>query len=70
MIAIFAVSMVMHAAKPEIEEVGGHDGYYRRQKQRQMYLVPDLFGHQQQYTDGKDHQRQDAVVMLPVTVVQ
>lgn len=70
MVAIILVGVVVHAAIPEIQQVGGDNTKCTRYQEPDLPGMEELFDHQQADPGCKKHERQCAMMMLPVSMKQ
>ena len=70
MFTLVPMHMARYPAEPEIEKMSGNDGRYGRKQQQEVRPVPDLLAQQEQHARRKKHQRQQAVVVFSIALVQ
>lgn len=69
MTAILRVSMIMYAAGPVIDNMGYNDQHHRHRQQQKLVLMPQLLGHQEAHARQENQQRNQAVMMLAISMV-
>lgn len=70
MLTIRHVTVVRLFAEIKIQKMRSYNGYYRRNEQPKLIIMPVLLGKQQRYAPQENIQRQQAMVVLPVAMMQ
>ena len=70
MIAIFGMCMIVHPAKPEVQNMGRNNHYYCRDQQPDLIFGKKLFQKKENDPGDKHNQRQQTVMMFFITMVQ
>ena len=70
MVTIICMCMIVHPAKPEIQKMGRYYQHYCRYQQPGFIFSKKLFQYQENKPGKKYNQRQPAVMMFSITVVQ
>lgn len=68
MITIVIVCMVMHPAKPEVQEMGGNNQQHSRYQQPVFILDKELFQHKEDEPGKEKEQGQQVMMMFLITM--
>lgn len=70
MIAIIGMGVVVYAAGPEVDQVGCYNQQNGKRQDPKLVFVPDLLGNQSTHANGKDDDRNGAVMVFFIAMSQ